>query len=159
MRNLKTLMIIVLGMVALTFTSCEKEEINPINNSNEDVYYVGYWEFQSGTIVDQNDNAYTYDEMFCQTIVTGLPIFNLEYEVNSDKTGKQLSPCFGSEPLTYKATFSSEKLTGIEFNSGNAKMGEYDDIVYDEINKTLTMNKPTYIANAKKVTYTFKVVN
>lgn len=141
-------------LFAMTITSCggdESEDPQPSKPA-----YVGYWEFMSGTIVDQSDNVTTHTSLSCSGS-SDFPLFNYEFDVKDNKTATLKSPCFSDVSLTYNTTIVDGELTAISFIDSGSPSHSFNNVVVNETNKTITLNRVNGLKEAKSISVTFKL--
>lgn len=144
---------ISISILFILFLGCTSESDDPQTSKPT---YIGYWQFISGSIIDQNDNLTTYTTLSCSGS-SDFPLFNYEFDVKDDKTATLKSPCFSDVSLIYNPIVVGEKLTSISFIDSGSPSHSFNNIILDETNKTITLDRVNGLKEAKSITVVFKI--
>lgn len=151
MKHLITLTIFI---TLLTISGCKKDDDPnpqpPIPN------YIGYWHFQSGTLIRADNTVHTTSTFECTQTNPDYPIFSVDFNVTTTTTAIQKSGCgLADAPLTYTTTVVNNILTEISFKDSGVQSFKFVNIIVNETDKTITGDLVVGIGKAKSMAWVF----
>ena len=152
MKNLKTLLAVaMIAVFSFALTGCGDPDPEP---NPPTPAYIGYWKFESAIVTPKSGAVYTITSLCSDS---RLPQFNIEFDLTSETTAIQKSPCFDDASLTYVSTIVDGELVAVDFKDSGSIAHSYDNIVVKESAKTITGRQTFPVGTSSNIIVKFKL--